>query len=242
MRNLTQRYISEELTHFLGRKLASDDERFSLLKRILRTGRLRPGPGRARMSVAYRGVSSESFSTNLAVIPEAICFCDIPLQDLGMHAGKYGRFGLAFPKVLLAHRGANPVFYIDKTSRTTPKEEETRQQFFDRALKDYAQLFERDLPIVLHKSGNKGSPSYDRYSRFRQVQLLMGFEVLCFLKFFDSNLPDDHPDNYYMEREWRVLGGVDFTLDEVTRVLVPAVYSRRLRAEIPSFSGQVSFL
>jgi hypothetical protein len=34
------------------------------------------------------------------------------------------------------------------------------------------------------------------------------FRVLGQLKFFDSSLPEDDPENYYMEREWRVPAGV----------------------------------
>lgn len=39
-----QRYVSPELHHFVGRRCSSDDERYDLLLRILRSGELRPGP------------------------------------------------------------------------------------------------------------------------------------------------------------------------------------------------------
>jgi len=38
---MLQRYVSKELTHFLGRSLANDDERYELLLKILKQGRLK---------------------------------------------------------------------------------------------------------------------------------------------------------------------------------------------------------
>jgi hypothetical protein len=45
------------------------------------------------------------------------------------------------------------------------------------------------------------------------------------LKFFDARLPPDDERNYYMEREWRIMGGVSFSLSDVTRVLLMEEYS-----------------
>jgi hypothetical protein len=36
-----QRYVSNELTHFVGRSLADEDRQFDLLVAILKTGQLR---------------------------------------------------------------------------------------------------------------------------------------------------------------------------------------------------------
>jgi len=62
------------------------------------------------------------------------------------------------------------------------------------------------------------------------------------VKFFDHTLPDDHPNNFYMEREWRVVGNVQFSLPEVVRVLVPSQYGTQLRKDVPEFTGQVTFI
>ena len=41
--------------------------------------------------------------------------------------------------------------------------------------------------------------------------------VFSFIKFFDDSTSDDDAANVYMEREWRVLGDVNFGLANVHR-------------------------
>ena len=45
-----------------------------------------------------------------------------------------------------------------------------------------------------------------------------------------------------MEREWRRLANnLNFTLDGVARIFLPAAYARRFRADPPEYVGQISF-
>jgi hypothetical protein len=44
-----------------------------------------------------------------------------------------------------------------------------------------------------------------------------------------------------MEREWRVLGDVRFSVAEVERVVLPRELAKRLRSDLPNYNGQVSF-
>ena len=64
---------------------------------------------------------------------------------------------------------------------------------------------------------------------------------LSFCVPFDSGKTDADLENYYMEREWRVLGAVRFDLDDVFRVILPKAYAKRFRADLPKYSGQVTF-
>jgi hypothetical protein len=45
-----------------------------------------------------------------------------------------------------------------------------------------------------------------------------------------------------MEREWRVVGNVQFTLDDVEAVFLPRKFSPRFRSDLPGYAGQVLFL
>jgi hypothetical protein len=66
-------------------------------------------------------------------------------------------------------------------------------------------------------------------------------QVLDYIKVFDSGVPDNAMDNYYMEREWRVVGGVRFALEDVSRVILPREYAREFRKRFPEYYGEISF-
>jgi hypothetical protein len=66
--------------------------------------------------------------------------------------------------------------------------------------------------------------------------------VFSFIKCFDAKRPLDDETHYYMEREWRVAGNVHFSLHDVARIFLPSLYADRLRADLPGFKGQISFL
>ena len=63
--------------------------------------------------------------------------------------------------------------------------------------------------------------------------LLQNF--LAFIKPFDADLPDDHPESYYLEREWRKLGNLTFKPERVSRVVVARGFENRLKADAPDF-------
>ena len=127
-------YVSNDLTHFIGRSLASDHLRYELLCKIIRDGVLLDPSQVARRDPIFRvvipgnpadGVEYSSYpnvrhdlgsklSDNALVQFEIVCFCDIPLEELAIHCSKYGRLGLAFSKPFLVAQGASPVMYIPK--------------------------------------------------------------------------------------------------------------------------------
>lgn len=127
-------YVSNHLTHFVGRSLASDQLRYELLSTIIRKGTLLDPSHLARQDPIFRVVYpgdpadeleyssypnvrhdlGSKLSDNALVQFEIVCFCDIPLEELAIHCAKYGRFGLAFSKPFLIALGASPVMYIPK--------------------------------------------------------------------------------------------------------------------------------
>jgi hypothetical protein len=66
-------------------------------------------------------------------------------------------------------------------------------------------------------------------------------ETLLFghLKFFDPTLPPDHLENYYMEREWRVAGKVEFTLGDIAALYVPPSFLDRAARDFPDLGGGI---
>lgn len=99
-------------------------------------------------------------------------------------------------------------------------------------------LLERMKPNI-DNSPLRDAIWYDH--QLSQLEWFFNFRVFSFLKFFNHNLSEDDKKNYYFEREWRVLGRVQFNMGDVRRVLIPEEYSRQLRDDCPDYCGQVTF-
>jgi hypothetical protein len=69
----------------------------------------------------------------------------------------------------------------------------------------------------------------------------LAYHVFGFIKVFDDAVAEDNPNNFYMEREWRVLGNVRFELNDVYRIILPKSYAGRFREDLPDYQSQVNF-
>jgi hypothetical protein len=255
-----QRYISTELTHFVGRGKAQEDQ-YALLVHILQLGWLTHPPHNPNISGNLSITSGASISANQMYSPEVVCFCDIPTEDLQIHTAKYSSFGLSLPKDLVARQGGAPVFYLPLNTRarasrglSTPQlmaaisegkiedvyGEIPLGQLFDRMVPEYHAMMDLFRNLIMQTRETPGVP--EEHRRLHDLLHFLDFRLLSYVKFFDHSLADDDPSNFYMEREWRVVGNVQFTLSDVTRVLVPPSYGSRLRLDVPEFAGQVTFV
>ncbi|MCU1335911.1 MAG: hypothetical protein JWO19_1492 [Bryobacterales bacterium] len=262
---MEQRYVSDELTHFVGQHQSTDEDRFAILVEILTSGLLKAPPLTADPTqdlTAQTVVGGTSFSGRDMYRSSVVCFCDIPLADFALHMGKYSRFGLSFTKRTLLQKGANPVFYVANDSivrerlpsaRNTewqgkPFSEYPRQQYLDRLMSVLewrrSQLFSR-----LARSCNAPDPSPQRlndddFSMLFQLEVLLRAvdkHLVSFCVPFTADRPDDHNENYYFEREWRALGSINFELAEVHRILLPKSFAAALRDRVPGYVGQIHF-
>lgn len=73
------------------------------------------------------------------------------------------------------------------------------------------------------------------------LNLFLNSHVFPLIKPFCEDLDDDDPDNFYMEREWRLKGELEFQLADVRRVVLPESFAERFREDFPRFFGQVTF-
>jgi hypothetical protein len=196
--------------------------------------------------------------------PEVVCFCDIPVDDLNIHTAKYSHFGLAFLKSFLIKNGANPVFYVaansvahvlaDLSNATQRRgmnrptitktddlfDKTPRSQHFETMLKEYLDVFHQLQEIIMKRSASPGVPK--DFLRLTELRRFIDFQLFSFIKVFDDAKTDEDPANYYMEREWRMLGNLKFGLNDVCRVLLPEPYSARFRSDLPDYSSQITFL
>ena len=76
----------------------------------------------------------------------------------------------------------------------------------------------------------------EKYRRFQEFFMV---HINPYFKFFDHTLPDEHHDNYYFEREWRVVGNVEFAFSDIKKVLLPEEYETRFRNDFPDYKGPV---
>ncbi|HUL01276.1 MAG TPA: hypothetical protein VLX29_10555, partial [Nitrospirota bacterium] len=84
----SQRYISDELSHFVGKGKLESEQYDILVNKILKTGWLTYPP---HDITRPRGLSldfSSPISEDKALKYEVVCFCDIPDSDLAIHVSK----------------------------------------------------------------------------------------------------------------------------------------------------------
>lgn len=246
----TQSYISNELTHFVGRNKPNNSEKYALLVEILRGGWLQPsyreelGPGFTMLSGGHKRLS-----TNEAIKSTMLCFCDIPRGQLHVHMQKYSSFGIAFPKEALVRQGANPVHYVARNARNRTVlgvGPQTIGEQFDE-LNAELQRIRFDLeeyitridgsPAFLFKLSPPNTPAGHRLlGRFSALQSEIESLVFAQIKFFTAGLPEDHLQNFYMEREWRLRDGLAFRPEDIARIIIPADFVERFRRDRPEYA------
>jgi hypothetical protein len=255
-----QRYVSKELTHFVGRNLSEEEQYSVLVHDIIRSGWLKTFPNNSNpgevLEVGALGYGkTPSAPVGEMYQPRVVCFCDIPEGDLEIHMRKYSRFGLSFLKPFLIEKGANPVFYIAKNAKSLDisKERELVAQYgervprgalFEARLRTFHHLFQKLLVDnrELFAEGDPDGPWTEEQRELRELQSFLEVYVFSFLKPFDDTSADEDPENYYMEREWRVWGDVRFEQKDVHRIILPPSYAERLRKDLPEYFGQVTFV
>jgi hypothetical protein len=249
-----QRYVSQDLTHFVGRGLRDKPDmlnlQYKLLLKVVREGELLanyvvPGTEATPKPVVFPHRHGQTSSALITSSPgslengtllsgSAVCFCDIPVEDLGIHMAKYSCFGLAFGKDYLIGHGATPVFYVAKSAVPSAKRDETLGSIFETIGQDLVAAAQD-----LMRAG-KDDPAGSNRKTFWAIQNCSR-HILQLIKLFDPGLPDDSEENTYMEREWRALRHVPFGLDDIRRLILPETFGRRLRDDLPDYTGQITF-
>ena len=98
-------YISNCVTHWAGRALASNDDRYDLLvNRIIARRELLFSECPWDFCSKYGGV-------NNFCVP-VVSFTDIPLSNVEQHCHRYSRFGISLSKNYLTNCLASPVAYV----------------------------------------------------------------------------------------------------------------------------------
>src|SRR4030042_2292257 len=238
---MTQRYISKELFHFIGREKGNDEDRYEIMKKILLSTKLISPNSRINDDfLSFKYDESKKLSSNEMYTPAMVCFCDIPFGDLKLHMNKYKSFGISFLKEYLLPKGINPIWYISKYSNTDSKTfASTNEDFHNRLHEKFKKVFNELISI---KNNTSKEDQAQWCKDIDELFCYFDFRVFSFMKFFDAKKGDIDLENYYMEREWRLLGKLDFeNIDNITRIIIPKEFIDKFKNDFPNFKGQINF-
>lgn len=238
-----QTYTSDVLYHLVGRNCPEDDEaNFNTLCLILKSMEVRPSRVEGQEGIVYRIDPSRGLKHGELIEQSVTCFCDIHLSQLSpIHTGKYGRFGVGVDRHWLAEWGGRPVIYLP-TSQTNPPTWGTR--FAGEVMgvwKGLEEHFSDEEPGTKVTTRVCGSPPTTPIEAASDASSLIARDFLAFLKAYNVSLPDQHPDNYYMEREWRKYGKLPLHLP-LRQVVVAQEYVGRVQELFPLLGNKVVVL
>lgn len=235
-------YTSDELFHLVGRSSPQDHERnFDTFLKILRCGCISYPPNFPRygpLQIIFR--EDRSLLSEDLIVSNITCYCDIPFDHLQIHTQKYGTFGLSFRRDLLIRYGARPVLYVPLFDRDWFLSINGRMliNHIEQIYRGFRELLVEPVRLDQNSYTLATKPSSPE-DAVREMDSIITKDFLAFLKPFNSELARDHPDNFYMEREWRKLGSLEFQPDDVEHVLVKRGYVERLVKEFPVFSEKL---
>lgn len=226
-------YTSNVLYHLVGRRNPTNhDQNFNTLRAILRS-----------MEIRTNSVASHTGGMTLVIDPSrgcidgepisqtVTCFCDIPFESLALHTSKYGLFGVGVDRHWVAEWGGRPVIYIPTVSRNVTA---ANNRFCDDAMNIWNGLQTHFPDQPSERSRIAGARPEDP---MEAADIAGDFvsKTLAFVKTFDVALPEDHPENFYMEREWRKFAKLPLELPLV-EIVAPDNYHELLRGEFPHLS------
>jgi hypothetical protein len=208
-----QRYSSEVLWHFVGRKEKDDPSKcFQILLSILQDGKLRLGSEPEPFVYHNQKASVENF-----IGYPVCCLADIPLKDLPLHSMRYGEFAIGFHRESAIRKNFIPVLYVPQKSWII----------------DYFLKIRGELEVFLQDA----SPEISE--KFQEFLLLLG-SIAKPCNFF-GNLEDDSTkdklqmNNFYYEREWRSIYEWDFSPDDVAMIIAQdAEMAKTLKEKLQS--------
>ncbi len=242
----TSGYTSEILYHFVGRTNPSDHEQnYVILRKILAAGCISYPPHSDTDGVGEIGFIldlNKSLFTQDLIVPTVTCYCEIPYLHLGIHSTKYGLFGLGFEKRLLVHHGARPVFYMPYSGHDqigTSIHGPNLILNVERAFRSFGQLEDQISEGKSLITPSPNTPGVSAEQAIGGMFSMFAKDFLAFVKVFDCTLGDDHPENYYMEREWRKYQYLRFEAGQVGTIIVAPGFGDRARVEFPQYAKKI---
>lgn len=230
---MTTAYTSHVLYHLVGSKSpACHEQNFDTLRAILTSMEIRTNTVAGHSGGITFRIDPERGCVNGEPIAQTVvCFCDIPFRSLGLHTSKYGQFGVGVDRETVARWGGRPVIYIPTVSEVGAG---LNNYFCLEAMNTWNGLRKHFPEPPSERVRTVGRPPTTAAETLDDASSFIS-QVLAFVKTFDISLPDHHPSNYYMEREWRKPANLPLHLP-IREIIAPTEYHERLQAEFPQLS------
>lgn len=224
-------YTSNNLFHLVGFKHPGDHiDNYETLTKILNDNCVSYS-----CKVKGWGVTSYVINWNKSlldeglIVPSMTCYADIPFSSLDIHVRKYGKFGVSFKREYLIKFGARPVMYVPLSDN------DCGSPFGEKLLLDIETVYKGFHEHVAVKN----EPFQNEIQAIDQINKIVAKDFLAFIKPFNSHLDSTHPDNFYMEREWRKLGNLVFNPDDVVNIIVAKGFASRLAKAFPHYKSKI---
>lgn len=240
-------YTANTFAHFVGRAHPHDhDANFETLGKVLTSRCVSYGPPVAGGSkTSYTIDPKKPLHTEELIVPTVTCYADIPEASFGIHVKKYGFFGVGFDRNFIIKAGARPVTYVPMFANEWMHAINGRY-----LLEDIAATYLGFREFCEERLGEKrGAVTRTMKTKpvgeanvLHAIKSLLEKDFLAYLKPFNSELPVGDPNNFYMEREWRKYGYLDFTEDDVARVWVADGYGKQVAERFPALAGKLTEL
>jgi hypothetical protein len=237
------RYTSEHLYHFVGFANPDDDSaNYGTLFKIIRSGKvIYKGFDARTIGMDYSIDWSVDVAKGKLILPAVTCYGDIPREALKIHMTKYGKVGIGFRRSFLVTKGARPVIYIPV------KQKDYWDGFGPNrgklGLQSLLSAWDAFHEYVSFPAGQRRNEIYahdrprDADEAILRMESLMEKDFLPFLKAFDSELLEEHIDNFYMEREWRLIGKLSFFRDDIAEIIIPKKLTNEFIADFPKLAN-----
>lgn len=235
-------YASDELFHFVGHASPSDDiANYGKLRKVIESNCISHSPHDGSWGkVSYKTTWDNRLETEQLIVPSVTCYADIPFEALSIHTNKYGKFGIALPRWLLVKYGARPVTYIPMRSDDWQSINGlSLLRDIEAVVKGFKEQVVEKLEVEEESSRTLGKKPSTTEEAISAIDCILLKEFLAFIKPFNSELPTNHINNYYMEREWRKYGNIKFEDSQVSRVVVANGYKEKIVANYPAYEGRV---
>ena len=156
--------------------------------------------------------------TDLYFTDKFCCLTDIPIKELAYHKEYYGDFAIGF-KSSWVFGNFNPVLYINKNKIPNIVKDEPFEEII--TPNSYYKSDETSFTIPINEIENAESPSILN-SMKSFVDTRSSKYWLNFIKV--TKFSDNPKKSFYREREWRHIGNIIFTNEDVEAIIIPKEY------------------